>query len=492
MSVINRVIESALQFKLLEPPIKQQINDNIFGVFVSVERYPKLLSFPFDIHGCIGYWDKNFKPMNLESIIEKLDQVAYDATWKDERKKYFKRSIYLDILSKYKIYYMLLPLQLVDVDTGIMSNGQTFSNDNYGLIVQNGHAATYLPGVMQSTSWINFRNSLINKAQTTTTDLNISFYAYDTIIESKSIVNYLLDPIIDFINNNYGDFIPYDITGTTINRDKNQNVRNLATIYDLLRMHQYGYKFDDIVIKNMHSNLEFYSENKNDPQSNGYIALLYNIIGKNNALVSQIINELVNNVNNGTLEKDFALGNVLMVLAILAPHLQPMFDSMIEKFMEEQENGYTLDNIFRYNWHAKFINAIQPTTDLVRRYAKQLVRKLIELVKLFGPTTETNYLAVAFEALTSLYKLVTNSEQLLIEPIISHLMIELTYRRNMNGLYEFLNGTARLDITGHIIIGYLNLIDLSKSNNQSNFHKYIKYKTKYINLKSSLLHKIDK
>jgi hypothetical protein len=69
---------------------------------------------------------------------------------------------------------------------------------------------------------------------------------------------------------------------------------------------------------------------------------------------------------------------------------------------------------------------------------------------------ETNFIAVAFEALCFAYKSLSNN--LLLNKIFE-LLFELEQRKNCyNTLYTFLNKTSRIDITGHIMNGLFQLL----------------------------------
>ncbi len=74
---------------------------------------------------------------------------------------------------------------------------------------------------------------------------------------------------------------------------------------------------------------------------------------------------------------------------------------------------------------------------------------------------ETNYIAVEFELFATLYSIIDDlHRKIQIEKYIKNLMIELENRKNYYGLYEFTDGTARLDITGHVLNGFFALLNL--------------------------------
>lgn len=71
---------------------------------------------------------------------------------------------------------------------------------------------------------------------------------------------------------------------------------------------------------------------------------------------------------------------------------------------------------------------------------------------------ETNYLAVAFEALCFLYSS-TNKINLLDK--IFQLFLEIEKRKNChNTLYSFLDNSSRVDITEHINNGFFQLLHI--------------------------------
>ena len=106
------------------------------------------------------------------------------------------------------------------------------------------------------------------------------------------------------------------------------------------------------------------------------------------------------------------------------------------------------DSIFRMNW------AIQQIISYKKKPSMEdiaiLKRKIADILLNKG-STETNYLAVAFESLCFAYK-----------PTLLHMLFELFFeleqRKNCNDtLYSFLDKTSRIDITGHVLNGLVQL-----------------------------------
>jgi AMMECR1 domain-containing protein len=232
-----------------------------FGAFVSVKRSTKLDSYPFDTHGCIGYWSNDYQELR-DFLISKIAMVARQATNHDDRKTYFTDDLTEDSNAEYIVYLMKLPVMVIDTASGIMENGQKFNNKDYGLIVQgqSGNRATYLPEVYPDQSWTNIKKLLEDKAGNTgpswaqdpTRSQGLqgypgqAFYAYQCDIYSTSIINTIRETIIPliksyctrWITDNYKGLMPYQsvLSGNVwkIQFDKTQLVRNIASIYDYL------------------------------------------------------------------------------------------------------------------------------------------------------------------------------------------------------------------------------------------------------------------
>jgi hypothetical protein len=130
--------------------------------------------------------------------------------------------------------------------------------------------------------------------------------------------------------------------------------------------------------------------------------------------------------------------------------------------MEKRLEGLDgrVENIFEYNWQAKYLFAIRKDIP-AKEHAEELLRRLIGIK--ITDDMETNYLAVYFEAMMSLWGILGGEE---IFRIILPVWIFLLQRwnggvfktqeiKNSSSFYLFYfkNGTARIDITGHIISG---------------------------------------
>ena len=473
--ILNTAVESGLKFPIsdIDKESLQLIPNNTFGVFVSVERFHKLPKWPEEIHGCIGNWNDDFSTMDKTKIIDTIKKVSYDATWNDDRRKYFSMSIYSDINSKYKIYFMLNPVLKIDSETGIMENNQKFNNKEYGLIVRSESTrATYLPEVFPNSDWISIKKSILKKASSY--NENGFFYAYKSKIILKTIYDYLTNDIRYFFNNSYGDFIPYEVKNNNIIVDKDQDVRNLASMNDILKLKLNNKTIEKIKLNCHYYKMKYLENPLKMRQSAPFLMLLISYFYPNDALVNSIYNFLVNEIKTKTIELNFELGEILMSLACVNPTMIiDLLNKQVEKiYREEKTKDIKFDDEFKYNWHLKILQNSQMIT---HPYFNHLMKKFIMYNKLYQDK-ETNFIAVNYEIVTGLLKnMKDNKYQHILEQILENTIIELQKRKDKYGLYSFKDGTSRIDITGHVLNGIYNLGDIhqcSQTGGNYNVKKY--------------------
>lgn len=449
---------------LTEPIIvdKSEIPPNCFGAFVSVERSPcqRLPQWPEDIHGCIGDWDHQYQPQSASHIMDIIGRVSYSATHSDSRRHHFPHSLWVDIHARYKVYYMLTPLHHVHPDTGIMATNVPFNNKTHGLIViSNNQQATYLPEVFPDVPWHEIKESLLGKAGASPlAAVNAQFMAYECKILYMTLLTFFLEPIHTFIREHYGDWIPYSGTAHgDITRDFTQQVRNLATMCDILMLEPYGFPLDPSLKATIAQNLTKGSDpTTTDRQALGFLMLGRHLINATGIipLRDQLCHELTK--PSAPIDLQFELYELLMCLAIVTRrHPSVQCQSIIEHHYHKMQLPPTIDRdaIFQVNWMAKFMkewcithgNRPHPGfSTWLLQYHNQWI----------NPLSETNYLAVTWEAITAIWYLTQNPQ---LESPIGDLIQRLSHRRNTFGLYAFQDTTYRLDITGHVMNGFYNL-----------------------------------
>ena len=464
--VYNSVFNFSLNVK------KKEINkipDECFGAFISVVRSKSqsLKTWPNDIHGCIGEWDNNFKKKKKDAIFNIMIEVGNSACNKDSRKNNFK-PIFFDSQAEFKVYFMMLPILNIDLN-GKMNNGKFFNNNDYGIIVDNGQSkATFLPKVFKDTSWNDLKQKLITKAGIN--NKNITFYAYKAQIHSVKIFNvikyireHIFKNFLDFNLQNYKDFIPYEINNHNVSIDKSQYVRNVATINDILKLQKY--KNINQLLPIINKNLEYYINifNKNNKQmrqaSSFLILALQNSDVNKTTFIKNTCSYLVNNIDD--MDKSFELGEVSIALNEVCMVRTKLLKIQKKMFKDLLVLSHTNDSIFRYNWEAKFlyslVNPIKTSLNnpIIKKHAILIVELILKNVNL-NEHSETNYLAVTFEALSSLLFIKNKKLCNEIKDKLFYIFYLLQQRYNENGLYYFKDNTnARLDITGHIINGLL-------------------------------------
>jgi len=288
---------------------------------------------------------------------------------------------------------------------------------------------------------------------------------FDEHLKNKATAHKkLIDEIKNFVNHYYKDFIPYEVTKNDVVIDKTEYVRNIATMYDIMQLQSHFYSdkkstggIDPQVLNKINENADYYvSIYKKNPstmrQASAFLALLLSMISKvkYETDIKQITETLYAQIDD--LEPQFELGEVLMALSILDPK-KDILNNQIDKIIKNIEhNEPKLNNIFQYNWLSKFIVVYQ--NDHSRKLFTLLGEKIIPVLRLFTyEEEETNYLAVAYECLASL---LVYDKSIAVGDLIDNLTEKLIKRHNPTyGLFAFKNGDMRLDITGHIINGFI-------------------------------------
>lgn len=319
----------------------------------------------------------------------------------------------------------------------------------------------------------------------------------------------LCDGLIDFMNENYGPsdgqrFMPYSVRAEDdqlrITRDSNQYVRNSAMMLDILRLHRVRKdttlkQFTPAVIEQVRVNLlqylKIYENNQSRMrQASAFLLLaLHELqlqriqLGLKNTSIENLKTKMVQYIleNLRNMEKNFELGECLIALAVIVPlHNRIVHTlceeqiSMAKRLAEYASNNeipklkLKLDDIFWLNWHGKYVFFLMQRTDLteeqknkLHEHRADLLTRIINLSTQFTREAqyETNYIAVCFEALCSLLHYLDDKIKYL-EAMkqIQKLSEILRDRQNKYKLYEFLNNSARLDISGHVLNGYMALL----------------------------------
>jgi len=169
---------------------------------------------------------------------------------------------------------------------------------------------------------------------------------------------------------------------------------------------------------------------------------------------------------------------------------------VLEEILEEkiddiknmiQQNVNNDDDIFQYNWISKFILAYNDVYVITSGLFNLLFEKIKTLLnKNFEnfENYETNYIAVSFECLSSLMlfslnKLIEIDYKFLINKIEDLILVIVNRKNNIYHLFEFTDKSMRIDITGHIINGFICMKKIHDIKNQYGGYKTY-YKNKYI------------
>jgi len=484
--------------------------EKMFGVFITIKRYQKIDTYPEDIHGCIGHYNRELKDITPQVALEKIIKVAYDSYNGDNRKNYFG-PLEKDALSEIEISLMLKDsLHEIEPTTGIIKKlNESFDNKKYGIIVfdnqtTNQSTATYLPDVFENLSWDEIKNSILTKASiiSNNNDNNNKFYSYEIIKLKSTLISIILserfitrkyEDIKKFFNNHYKKFIPYIQTNTKeIIIEESQTVRNIATLAQLRRIYKHDAEMTQKIIEDINHYLINKDTNKDitkySPQE---LSFIYLAIEPNDNLNEIIKKILYKNINK--LEKKFERGEVLSSLSEKETD-ENRFNTLIktqeEIYKEDMKNTFTNeDDIFQLNWTLQFIksltsNHMYKNNDNVIKHLKILSNNVIELTNKYNDTYETNYINVSIESLTAIL-VINKIHKIHVPPEIFNNIFYLYYlaekRINDDGLYMFLNGNARIDITGHMLNCLFNIEEYIKKMNGGKYDKYLSKIRKIIN-----------
>jgi len=129
------------------------------------------------------------------------------------------------------------------------------------------------------------------------------------------------------------------------------------------------------------------------------------------------------------------------------------------------------DDVFACNWQMQCLHAL--TAHKMSMGTVQtslytiLLRRLLSCSATYDTSTETNYLAVAFEGLCAalgVLKQMYGHEGTQIRLAVQGVLIPLLHTRfdQNHGVYRFTDGSARLDITGHVLSGYRYLLQSAR------------------------------
>ena len=416
-----------------------KIQAQTFGFFITIHRSQSLSKWPEDIHGCIGYWED--KRMSKAAIIDKIPEIAYSSFFTDSRAQYHSIPLLEDPDATIEISFMQLPL------TPILGNRKTFDNEKYGLIVDSDQGrATYLPKVFHTKNWAEISASLLQKAQIK----KGKFFQYETsVIEGKlrtiferEYLEWIAHEYIIFMELNYESFVPYMVESGQIITNKTENVRNCATLSELL-----DFQVSKKLEAKIRRDIKYYvakCNNQNMTQANAFLIIAMAKIGGNFIqTLSDICDELYKKLDS--MEQKFQLGETLIGLYKVCPRIKELahWQNVMQKRLEMLDGH--IDNIFEYNWQAKFLFEIRKDIP-AKNHAEELLTRLIGLK--ITDDMETNYLAVYFEGIMSLWGILGGDILKNILPVWIFLL-----RQWKNGLFYFKNTTARIDITGHVISG---------------------------------------
>jgi hypothetical protein len=375
-----------------------------------------------------------------------------------------------------------------------------------------GARATYLPGVFPGMSWVEITARLMNKAGVgrMKDDPTIEFYAYNTqrsAVQVGRIYNLMFDPLVHFMNRHVPPPQRLTSTSTTVNfplfigsdgsvhRDDTEAVRNVATIQDLKRLHglglvSAGLRLDPDCVRALDRDLQFYTKKyEENPDQHTQMSAFLIMHSPENRSTPTICRHLAKKLLTGTLEEQFELGEVLLSLTNScadATHNRRGDDSVFTMLLDRAAMLRDPESVFELNWHVQFLVALwrkmkgrdsetAATEKNVQKLKEMLSKYWQRLQRMFASISggkslskaPTNIIVVTFEAMTALSSVFAavrhrrrqnNDDKTDVKiPVVDpaeewSLFHEIWKRWNFkNGTLMFLDGSSRLDFTGHTI-----------------------------------------
>ena len=361
------------------------------------------------------------------------------------------------------------------------------------------------------------KKRLVNRTQKNQSNPknSIKWFAYKTTTSTCQLVDYLLAPehalmrlaklnsgladlIISTDKQNSRREIPYEVVlgqdgKKMVVYDNKQYVRNISMVLDMQSVAEVlteKSKTNKSLIGRIDKPLDWISTRQylkpfetdnilkfdNSPElahATAHALGLAKLLGDKH-LMDIIYDFLYTRVDAQKLEPSFEWGQVLIALIRFNPKDAYFVDMITKELRREPKLGD--DDIFGVNWHIQVLVAICKAgldkksvalAKLVSSKGQELFGRFINLAqRLLVGSAETNFWAVGFEAATGLEYLVRTGQVMLGQEehvelrnqcVSAIYNLEQRYDYRI-GAYKFKDGNARLDITGHVLSGWMNMI----------------------------------
>tara|TARA_Y100001958_G_scaffold159879_1_gene163909 strand:+ start:5401 stop:6873 length:1473 start_codon:yes stop_codon:yes gene_type:complete len=457
--------------------ILKYIPDNTFGVFVNIKRSDKSINDKYkeNIHGCLGYWENDFNLLNKEKLLEYIEKLSIKSTWNDIRNSNFN-NIYKDSQTTYEIIFMLNEIYEID-DYGFCKELNSYYNNNsdYGILLKdiNNNKSTYLPKFLNNKDWNYIRNTLLKKSNIHSN--SYQFYAYNTLTVSQKIYKVLESDILSFYKNNYTSFIndyfvkniPYYITSDKqiIYSKEDINILSfLNSVYELKNnINKETLDICDNLVENFKN--KFKKNKRGFKKPSIFLLEILNKLDEEK-VSKQIIEYLTNVINS--LDPKFERYEALISIAnnSSSNYKKDLIKNREIILKNLLENDYKLDDIFQYNWEVKyiytlFILSIENNENIIK-HSEIICNRIFNILdNLFqNQKIETIYLIIGFETLCHLLIFIYKNNDMKIKLLNNLFYIYSLLKNRYNnelGLFSFLDGTFKTDLTYNFINGIFSL-----------------------------------
>lgn len=465
------------------------------------------------VRGCLGHWNGASNPCEYQSyasvdtLLSQIVTLSCKALRRDNRTHPFTQAgeqVCADPGACVHVTLLQRPLYRIDADTGnVGTTGKPYNHRTDGILarVQHTHVATFLPNVFPNTPFHTIRDALAQKAMgcdhTLELTSELELYGYRAIVQKlrvqqrhtlsrhrEKVCKVAMVKCAPAFTTAFMKVRPnrvphtLSLTGKWITNPRD-DVRNVASTCDAWHLStvlvgsRSNVRPSAIDVRKRVRDLcvQFvvqYQRNTLSSQASVFLLVLLRVLHREKDQQESIERRLWDSLER--MEPAFEQPEAFLVLVqrrnsmMRSSNLKTLRTILVNWLRKWDSNTpRESDDVFACNWQMQCLHAL--TAHKMSMGAVQtslytiLLRRLLSCSATYDTSTETNYLAVAFEGLCAalgVLKQMNGHTGTHIRLAVQGVLIPLLHTRfdQKHGVYRFTDGSARLDITGHVLSGY--------------------------------------
>lgn len=425
--------------------LAHEVPVDTFGVFATVERGAEVL------HGCQGHWSLT-STLTPDELVETCKSVSHKASFEDPRNL---PHLQTDVSATLTLSFMLI------------TDESNYNPEKHGLIATttSGESATYLPGVFgRDVQFGGVRESLVRDKLRFNGDMEeVRFVKYRTVRMSYRLVALLSPdgPVPRLLGCQALRMFAYLPALKLFDHDPSDGVRSAGILYFLANVLQCCKRaVGKDVAEGAQAWLDawserFYERTTESVQRDGFILrALVKCPLLTFSTEAPFRVQLEAALENPKLDPTFVRPQAVLALCD-AGASQVRFNELIAHRYRRGPMPSSMDvfEIYRLNWDIQALRACMWYED-VARASEWVLRWANQHVDTFG-TLEPNVLSCAFECVRNIGLSESSSSLLLLEWMLASELQRRCVIEQEAITYPFSTGGARLDVTAHVINGWL-------------------------------------